>query len=70
MIPPVKHYGDVSLFIDGRWQKAASGKTIDVIDPATEEKIGAVAQAGLEDLDRALASAEKGFAAWRKVSAP
>ncbi len=67
--PPVKHYGDVSLFIDGRWQKASSGKTIDVIDPATEEKIGTVAQAGVEDLDRALAAAEKGFAAWRKVSA-
>jgi succinate-semialdehyde dehydrogenase/glutarate-semialdehyde dehydrogenase len=66
---PVKHYGDVSLFIDGRWQKAFSGKTIDVIDPATEEKIGTVAQAGVEDLDRALAAAEKGFAAWRKVSA-
>jgi len=65
----VKHYGDVSLFIDGRWQKAFSGKTIDVIDPATEEKIGTVAQAGVEDLDRALAAAEKGFAAWRKVSA-
>ncbi|MGA3303712.1 MAG: NAD-dependent succinate-semialdehyde dehydrogenase [Methylovirgula sp.] len=65
----MKHYGDVSLFIDGRWQKAFSGKTIDVIDPATEEKIGTVAQAGVEDLDRALAAAEKGFAAWRKVSA-
>ncbi len=65
----MKHYGDVSLFIDGRWQKASSGKTIDVIDPATEEKIGTVAQAGVEDLDCALAAAEKGFAAWRKVSA-
>lgn len=65
----MKNYGDVSLFIDGRWQKSSSGKTIDVIDPATEEKIGTVAQAGVEDLDRALAAAEKGFAAWRKVSA-
>ncbi|HEY1735667.1 MAG TPA: NAD-dependent succinate-semialdehyde dehydrogenase, partial [Methylovirgula sp.] len=65
----MKNYGDVLLFIDGRWQKSSSGKTIDVIDPATEEKIGTVAEAGTEDLDHALAAADKGFAAWRKISA-
>jgi succinate-semialdehyde dehydrogenase/glutarate-semialdehyde dehydrogenase len=57
------------LFIAGQWRKAASGKTIDVIDPATEEKIGSVAHAGVADLDLALAAAEKGFAAWRRISA-
>jgi succinate-semialdehyde dehydrogenase/glutarate-semialdehyde dehydrogenase len=65
----VPHYSDVLLFIAGQWRKAATGKTIDVIDPATEEKIGSVAQAGIGDLDLALAAAEKGFAAWRRVSA-
>ena len=62
-------YPDVLLFIAGQWRKAASGKTIDVIDPATEEKIGSVAHAGVADLDLALAAAEKGFAAWRRISA-
>jgi len=62
-------YADVSLHIDGAWVKAASGKTIPVINPATEEVIGKVAHAGRDDLDRALAAADKGFKAWRKVSA-
>ena len=46
-----------------------SGKTIDVIDPATEEKIGTVAQAGPADLDLALSAADRGFAHWRHVPA-
>jgi succinate-semialdehyde dehydrogenase / glutarate-semialdehyde dehydrogenase len=62
-------YDDVQLFIAGRWRKAAAGKTIDVIDPATEEKIGTVAQSGIADLDLALDAAQKGFATWRKVPA-
>lgn len=62
-------YADVSLHIDGAWVKAASGKTIPVLNPATEEVIGTVAHAGRDDLDRALAAADKGFKAWRKVSA-
>lgn len=62
-------YADVSLHIDGAWVKAASGKTIPVINPATEEVIGQVAHAGRDDLDRALAAADKGFKVWRKVSA-
>ncbi len=61
-------YADVSLHIDGAWVKAASGKTIPVLNPATEEVIGTVAHAGRDDLDRALAAADRGFKAWRKVS--
>ena len=63
------HYPDVLLLIDGKWQPSLSGKTIDVIDPATEEKIGTVAEASIADLDLALAAAANGFAAWRRVSA-
>jgi succinate-semialdehyde dehydrogenase/glutarate-semialdehyde dehydrogenase len=62
-------YTDVSLFIDGAWTKAASGRTIDVVNPATGDRIGSVAHAERADLDRALEAAEKGFRAWRKVSA-
>jgi succinate-semialdehyde dehydrogenase/glutarate-semialdehyde dehydrogenase len=62
-------YKDTQLFIDGAWQPALSGRTIDVLDPATEEVIGTVAHAGVEDLDRALAAAEKGFRVWRRTSA-
>lgn len=61
-------YPEVKLFIDGKWTAAEGGKTIDVYNPATNEVIGKVASAGKGDLDRALAAAERGFKAWRKVS--
>jgi len=62
-------YSDVLLFIDGEWTKAAGGRTIPVVNPATGEPIGTVAHADKSDLDRALEAADKGFRTWRKVSA-
>ena len=62
-------HSDVSLFIDGNWTKAAAGRTIPVVNPATGEDIGTVAHADKNDLDRALEAADKGFRTWRKVSA-
>ena len=61
-------YSDVSLMIDGAWTKGANGRTIPVINPATEEVIGQVAHAETADLDRALDAADKGFRQWKKVS--
>lgn len=60
---------DVQLLIDGKWRPASSGKTIPIINPATEEQIGTVAHADQNDLDEALAAAERGFNVWRKISA-
>jgi succinate-semialdehyde dehydrogenase/glutarate-semialdehyde dehydrogenase len=57
------------LLIAGQWCDAASGKTIDVVNPATGQVIGRVAHAGIPDLDRALAAAQRGFEDWRKVPA-
>jgi succinate-semialdehyde dehydrogenase/glutarate-semialdehyde dehydrogenase len=62
-------YANVNLFIDAAWTKAKSGKTLDVLNPATGEPIGTVAHAEKADLDLALDAAAKGFAIWRKVSA-
>ncbi|WP_158924754.1 NAD-dependent succinate-semialdehyde dehydrogenase [Acidisphaera sp. S103] len=62
-------YSDVSLFIDGAWGPAAGGRTIDVVNPATGDKIGTVPHAAISDLDRALEAADKGFKTWRKISA-
>lgn len=62
-------YPDVLLCINGAWTKAADGRVIPVVNPATEEVIGSVAHAGRADLDAALDAAERGFAAWRKISA-
>jgi succinate-semialdehyde dehydrogenase/glutarate-semialdehyde dehydrogenase len=62
-------YTNTSLFIDGAWSPAAAGRTIPVVNPANGEVIGTVAHAERADLDRALEAADKGFRAWRKVSA-
>jgi succinate-semialdehyde dehydrogenase/glutarate-semialdehyde dehydrogenase len=62
-------YTDTRLLINNEWCDAASGKTLDVLNPATGKPIGKVAHAGIADLDRALAAAQKGFEAWRKIPA-
>ena len=62
-------YSDTRLLIDGTWTDAASGKTIDVVNPATGQPIGKVAHAGIADLDRALAAAQRGFEVWKNTSA-
>ncbi|HEV3006648.1 MAG TPA: aldehyde dehydrogenase family protein, partial [Pirellulales bacterium] len=44
-------------FIGGRWVPAASGKTFDTINPATEEVIAQVAEGDAEDVDAAVTAA-------------
>ena len=61
-------YSDVSLFIDGSWGKA-SGPPIDILNPATGQKIGVVENARRDDLDSALRAADRAFKTWSKVSA-
>jgi phenylacetaldehyde dehydrogenase len=61
-----------NLLIDGEWVPAASGKTFDTINPATEEKLAEVAHGEAEDIDRAIKAARKAFAdgsAWRTMNA-
>jgi len=62
-------YPDTRLFIAGQWQDAADGRTLPVVNPATGQEIGRVAHAGIVDLDRALAAAQKGFEVWRDMPA-
>ncbi|MGW4561739.1 hypothetical protein ACWEN3_04790 [Streptomyces sp. NPDC004561] len=40
--------------IGGRWAPAASGETIDVINPATGSSLGAIAAGGAADVDAAV----------------
>jgi succinate-semialdehyde dehydrogenase/glutarate-semialdehyde dehydrogenase len=62
-------YDNVLLHIAGKWGPAADGRTIDVINPATEEVLGKLARAGTVELEAACDAAAKGFAVWRNVSA-
>jgi phenylacetaldehyde dehydrogenase len=59
------------LLIDGEWVAAASGRTFETINPATEDKLAEVAYGEKEDIDRAVRAARKAFAydsPWRRMS--
>jgi betaine-aldehyde dehydrogenase len=57
------------LFIDGTWQDAARGGTIDVIDPATERAFASIAAGTAEDIDRAVAAAKRaGAGPWARTT--
>jgi aldehyde dehydrogenase (NAD+) len=57
-IAPVK---PARLIINGEAVDAASGKTFTTVNPATEEPICTVAEAGVEDVDRAVRAARTAF---------
>jgi acyl-CoA reductase-like NAD-dependent aldehyde dehydrogenase len=49
------------LWIGGEWTEAASGRTFETINPATEAALTRVAEAGPEDVHRAVKAARKAF---------
>ena len=53
-------------FIDGAFVPAANGGMMESLDPGFGRTIAAFAVGDAEDVDRALASAEAGFARWRR----
>lgn len=57
------------LFIGGRWVEPRSGKYFPTINPATEEQLAEVAEAGTEDVDRAVQAARHAYEKyWKKLS--
>jgi len=58
-------------FIGGQWVPAASGKTFETINPATEEVIAEVAAGDKADVDQAAKAARKAFETgpWPKMDA-
>lgn len=52
------------LFIDGEFVEAADGKVFKTVSPSTEEVLSEIAQAGAEDVDRAVKAARKAFGKW------
>ncbi|MFF1416452.1 aldehyde dehydrogenase family protein [Streptomyces sp. NPDC058280] len=53
--------GPKKLLIDGAWVPAQSGKTLETVDPTTEQVLTSVALAGYEDVDLAVAAARRAF---------
>ncbi len=61
-------YEDLCLYIDGEFIKGGGRKESDVVNPADGSVIGRLPHATTEDLDRALAAAQRAFAEWRLSS--
>jgi betaine-aldehyde dehydrogenase len=57
------------LYYAGAWYPAASGRYLDVANPATGESLGQVCDADAIDIDRAVTAARDAFAAWRDAPA-
>jgi betaine-aldehyde dehydrogenase len=58
------------MYIDGQWVEAASGRTFEVMNPATGEAMARVPEAGAADVDRAARAARRAFdEGWRDVTA-
>lgn len=55
---------ELKFFIDGKWVDPVSPKTLDVIDPATEEPCAKISMGSAADVDKAVAAARKAFPKW------
>ncbi|MGW3605037.1 aldehyde dehydrogenase family protein [Micromonospora sp. NPDC005161] len=52
------------VFVGGRWRPTRDGRTVAVDNPASEEPIGAAADAGVGEVDDAVAAATAAFVDW------
>ena len=52
--------------IGGSWEKAGSGETIAVINPATAETLGNVPNCGADETKRAIDAASAAFGDWSR----
>lgn len=59
-------YPTIKLYIDGKW-RAAKGH-LPIINPSDEKQIGLLPVADQNDLDDAIAAAERGFKVWSRTA--
>ncbi|KYH23832.1 alpha-ketoglutarate semialdehyde dehydrogenase [Halalkalicoccus paucihalophilus] len=67
----MSYSGPTDLYIDGEWTSAERSETFVTEDPATEEPYAEVAEATVEDVDRAVSAAERAVerdAEWRSLA--
>ncbi|HSV04698.1 MAG TPA: aldehyde dehydrogenase family protein [Phenylobacterium sp.] len=58
----------LKFYIDGKWVDPTDNKTLDVINPATEQVCGKIALGNATDVDKAVKAAKKAFPAWSQTS--
>lgn len=63
----VKEFG---IFIDGKWNDASGKEFFETVNPATGEVLARFARGNAADVDRAVASAVRGYRVWKEMPAP
>jgi aldehyde dehydrogenase (NAD+) len=58
----------LKFYIDGQWVDPAERKTVETINPATEEVSGRIALGSAADVDKAVKAARKAFATWSRTT--
>src|ERR1700687_4103771 len=58
----------LKFYIDGAWVDPATPKTLDVIDPATEEPFAKISVGSTADVDRAVAAARAAFPSFSQTT--
>jgi aldehyde dehydrogenase (NAD+) len=56
------------MFVDGTFQPTSGAAQLPVIDPATEELVGTIADGNEDDVSRAVAAAQAALPGWRETS--
>ncbi|MEL6227825.1 MAG: NAD-dependent succinate-semialdehyde dehydrogenase [Pseudomonadota bacterium] len=62
-------YTDLNLYIDGEFTKGNSGASEDVLNPATDGVLAPLPHAKKEEMDKAIAAAQRAFVEWKKTPA-
>src|SRR4029077_142618 len=58
----------LKFYIDGQWVDPVELKTLNVINPATEQVGGKIALGSAADVDRAVKAARRAFATWSQTT--
>jgi len=58
----------LKFYIDGEWVDPAEPKSMEVINPATEEAMGRISVGSAADVDKAVAAAKRAFPAFSQTS--
>ena len=58
----------MQFYINGEWVDPVDPKSLDVINPATEEVIGKIALGNSQDVDKAVAAAKEAFESFSKTT--
>src|SRR6056300_593790 len=56
------------FYIDGQWVDPVEPRTLDVVNPATEEVYGRISLGSAADVDKAVAAAKRAFESFSQTS--